>query len=79
VFCDAECPRERPGQRDPLRAEEGLQLEPVEPGGLEVGSHVGDPVLPRVQVEDELLLGVGRDVTEEGAPVVRGPERSTPA
>jgi hypothetical protein len=64
VFCDAECPRERPGQRDPLGAEEGLQL---------------DPVLPRVQVEDELLLGVGRDVTEEGAPVVRGPERSTPA
>ncbi len=47
-----------------------------EAGGAQVAEHVVEPVLTRIQVEDELLLGEGRDVPEERSPVLRVVDRA---
>ena len=47
-----------------------------EAGCAQVVEHVVEPVLARVQVEDELLLGEGCDVLEERAPVARVVDRA---
>src|SRR5438270_1201912 len=68
-LCGAQQRGERRGKRARLRDEEGPQLEPVEAGRAEVVPHLAQVVLTRVQVEDELLLGVARDAPEELAAV----------
>ena len=56
-----------PWERDRLRHEERPQDDLAETCGTEVVHDVGRPVLPRIQVEDELLRRVRGDVLEEGA------------
>ena len=63
-------------QRDVLRREERTQLQSIEPCRAQVGADVLDAVLPRIQVEDELPLGVPGDAAEEGGAVVRVVDRA---
>src|SRR5581483_7656496 len=60
------------GERRPrLRDEEGSRLQSVEAGRLEVGAHVNEPVLARVEVEDELAGRVAGDALEQRAAIGR--------
>ena len=54
-----------------LRREERTQLQSIEARRTQIGAHILDAVLPRIQVEDELPLGVPGDAAEEGCAVVR--------
>ena len=58
--------KNRAGQRHGLRDEERSELDGAEPGAAQVVADVLDAVLPWVQVEDELLLGVLGGMREEG-------------
>src|SRR5581483_8345135 len=49
--------------------EEGPHVHPLEAGGRQVVPHLGERVLARVEVEDELLLAVGGDMSQEGAAI----------
>ncbi len=60
---------QRPRKSVGLRNEERSNGEPVEARGAQVGANLREPVLARVQVEDELRLGVAGDPREQRAPV----------
>jgi len=53
-----------------------MQLDVRESGRGEIGEHVLDPVPPRVEVEDELLLRVGGNLPEERLPIARVVDRA---
>src|SRR5579862_3590009 len=69
-------PRKRPaaleygqeGDAPRLRDEERPRIEAGEARCAQVGPHVFEPVLPRVEVEHELALGVGANACEERTP-----------
>src|SRR6266550_6266820 len=53
-----------------LRREERTQLQLIEACRAHVGAHIVDAELPRVQVEDELPLGVPGNAAKEGDAVI---------
>src|SRR5262249_11806890 len=63
-------------KREALRRKERPQVEPVEARSVEIGTNVLDAILPRVQVEDELLVRVTGDQPEEGLPIARVVDRA---
>ncbi len=66
---------EHAGHAVPLREEKRAHRDALEPRSVQIGNDVLDAVLPGVEIEDELSLGVAGDVLEEAR---GGRARSTP-